>query len=148
MIGIVFFSNMKKAEKMSAWGKDISLNEKAVSRSDHSQEADSSAPESDDSSTTAASQESTASSTETTTAAETERMLKALRPGTKNDDVLSMQKRLAELGYITEVSCTGYYGDYTKKRLKLFQRKAGLDETGIANVATLERLYADDAPKR
>lgn len=82
----------------------------------------------------------------TTTSAEPE--YKPLRPGAENDDVLKMQKRLVELGYMGAESCTGYYGDYTKARLKQFQRNAGLKDNGIASVATLKRLYADDAPRR
>lgn len=92
--------------------------------------------------------ESTAVSSKQTTATTAMPAIKALRPGTENDDVLRMQKRLAELGYITEESCTGFYGDYTKRRLKTFQKNAGLKETGVADVTTLERLYADDAPKQ
>ena len=91
--------------------------------------------------------ESTTEYSEETTTTTQAVEYKALRPGSENDDVLKMQKRLAELGYITQESCTGYYGDYTKRRLKVFQRNAGLKETGNADVKTLKRLYADDAPR-
>ena len=91
--------------------------------------------------------ESTTESVAKTTTTTAENELKALRPGVENDDVMRMQKRLAELGYITEESCTGFYGEYTKKRLKIFQKNAGLKENGIASVETLKRLYAEDAPK-
>ena len=30
--------------------------------------------------------------------------------------------------------------------IKMFQEKAGLKKTGIADSETIERLYADDAP--
>ena len=99
-------------------------------------------------STTAATTKSTTESSAETTTTTAARDLKALRPGAENDDVLRMQKRLAELGYITEESCTGYYGEYTKKHLKQFQENAGLKQTGIADGNTLKRLYADDAPRR
>lgn len=89
--------------------------------------------------------ETTTEEPTTTTAAATE--YKPLKPGDKNQDVLNMQNRLLKLGYIGENSCTGYYGGYTQKRLAVFQRKAGLEPTGIADAVTLERLYADDAPK-
>ena len=58
-----------------------------------------------------------------------------------------MQQRLVKLGYIDEKSCTGYFGEYTEKVIKRFQKKAGLQQTGIADNETLTRLYADDAPK-
>ena len=72
---------------------------------------------------------------------------KTLKLGDKNKQVLNMQRRLLKLGYMGQESCTGYYGEYTKKRVKLFQTKANLKATGIADSETLERLYADDAPK-
>ena len=100
-----------------------------------------------ESSKTTATVESTTESVAKTTTTTAENELKALRPGVENDDVMRMQKRLAELGYITEQSCTGFYGEYTKKRLKIFQKNAGLKENGIASVETLKRLYAEDAPK-
>lgn len=71
---------------------------------------------------------------------------KALKLGDKNDDVKKMQLRLKELGYISDNSCTGYYGNYTQKVIKIFQKKAGLKATGDADTETLKRLYADDAP--
>ena len=70
-----------------------------------------------------------------------------LRPGDKNEEVRKMQRRLLKLGYMSSDSCTGYYGDFTKKRVQMFQSRANLKATGIADSQTLERLYADDAPK-
>ena len=83
--------------------------------------------------------------TQTTTAAAPR--YPTLKMGDKNADVKKMQDRLLKLGYIGEESCTGYFGDYTQKVVKRFQKKAGLTETGIADNETLTRLYADDAPK-
>ena len=101
----------------------------------------------EENSTTASKDESTTESTEAeTTTTSATKHYKALTPGKRNDAVLKMQKRLCELGYITENSCTGYYGEFTEKRLKLFQKKAGLNQTGIADSETLARLYSSDAP--
>lgn len=61
--------------------------------------------------------------------------------------VRKMRERLYKLGYITKGSCTGYYGEATQKYLKIFQRNAGLPQTGIVDSETLAVLYADDAPK-
>ena len=57
-----------------------------------------------------------------------------------------MQKRLARLGYISEKSCTGIYDSNTERMVKLFQAKAGLKRTGIADSETLEKMYARNAP--
>ena len=72
---------------------------------------------------------------------------KTLKKGNKGEDVLKMQKRLCQLGYIKEESCTGYYGEITEKKIKQFQKAAGLKQTGKANSQTLKKLFADDAPK-
>ena len=40
----------------------------------------------------------------------------------------------------------GDFGSKTQTAVKLFQQAAGLEATGIADSATLTRMYADDAP--
>lgn len=82
-----------------------------------------------------------------TTTTTTAPAYKALEPGNKGKDVQKMQERLYKLGYITKESCTGYYGEATQKYLKIFQRNAGLPQTGLADSETLAVLYADDAPR-
>ncbi len=72
---------------------------------------------------------------------------KVLKNGSAGDEVQKLQNRLYKLGYISKDSCTGYYGDFTEKIVKRFQKKTGLPETGIADQATQEKLYSDDAPK-
>ena len=89
------------------------------------------------------SSEASASSEET----EETHNYKQLKKGDRNENVLKMQNRLCELGYLSATSCTGYYGDYTVKKVKQFQKAAGLKETGTADPVTLERLYSKDAPK-
>lgn len=89
----------------------------------------------------------TTQSTETQTTTAAASSYQTLKMGDKNDDVKKMQDRLLKLGYIGAESCTGYFGDYTQKVVKRFQKKAGLTQTGIADNETLTRLYADDAPK-
>lgn len=71
---------------------------------------------------------------------------KELQLGDNGDDVLKMQQRLTELGYYDASSCTGFFGNYTKKRLIAFQQAAGLEGTGIADSRTLAVLYSDSAP--
>ena len=69
-----------------------------------------------------------------------------LQKGSSGKNVTDLQNRLCELGYIGKDSCTGYYGDFTTKIIKKFQKNAGLPETGIADQATQEKLFSDDAP--
>lgn len=69
-----------------------------------------------------------------------------LSKGDKSDDVVTMQTRLIELGYLTE-KADGNFGAKTQTAVKVFQQVAGLTVTGIADSDTLNALYADDAPK-
>ena len=67
--------------------------------------------------------------------------------GSSGYEVINLQNRLMELGYIGKDSCTGYYGEFTTKIVKRFQKKANLPQTGIADQATQEKLFAADAPR-
>lgn len=68
-----------------------------------------------------------------------------LKKGSKGDDVLAMQQRLKELGFM-KGKADGDFGNATEKAVKAFQSKAGLKADGIAAEATLKALYAKDAP--
>ena len=68
-----------------------------------------------------------------------------LRRGDENSRVKDMQRRLAELGYYTG-KLDGYFGKDTYAAVRSFQRAAGLEDTGIADPATLKALYSADAP--
>ena len=114
-----------------------------VSRSDASQQA----TDSSETQTPAETTVSTTTAPPTTTATTAAPVYQTLKKGDKNADVKKMQKRLCKLGYMDEESCTGYFGPFTELRVKMFQKKAGLSQTGIADSDTLTHLYADDAPK-
>ncbi len=68
----------------------------------------------------------------------------ALEPGDKGDAVTAMQNRLKELGFFKTTS-TGNYGDITKAAVIAFQKANGLNATGEATTATLNKLYAANA---
>ena len=68
-----------------------------------------------------------------------------LSKGDKSDEVVEMQTRLSELGYLNETP-DGNFGGKTQTAVKVFQQMAGLPITGIADNATLTALYAEDAP--
>lgn len=61
-------------------------------------------------------------------------------------DILTLQDRLIELGYMQPPG-DGVYGYWTKACIAEFQRRAGLEQTGIADERTMQALYADDAPR-
>lgn len=63
-----------------------------------------------------------------------------------NDNVLAMQKRLFDLGYIDDdENVTGYYGDVTKGAVKAFQKNNEIKETGTADNETLVAMFKEDA---
>lgn len=68
-----------------------------------------------------------------------------LQKGDENNDVLQLQVRLFTLGYL-QGDRDGAYGSKTQTAIKLFQKTAGMPETGIADSETQARLYSDDAP--
>lgn len=67
-----------------------------------------------------------------------------LKVGDKGDDVLKLQKRLAELGYFI-LEPTGEFGEGTEQSLMNFQLYNGLLSTGVANEETLKTLYSSSA---
>ncbi|MDD6040158.1 MAG: peptidoglycan-binding protein [Clostridia bacterium] len=67
-----------------------------------------------------------------------------LRYGDFGDDVVTLQKRLITLGYLTG-SADGKYGKNTKAAVKAFQKNNDLDADGVAGALTLNALYADSA---
>ena len=69
-----------------------------------------------------------------------------LSKGSKGEEVLAMQNRLYELGYLTDAR-DGQFGNNTQTAVKIFQSRAGLPVTGIADSDTLNALYAEDAPR-
>ena len=68
-----------------------------------------------------------------------------LSKGDKSDEVLNLQNRLYMLGFLLD-DRDGAFGKNTQTAVKMFQQAAGLEVTGIADNATQQRLYADDAP--
>ena len=68
-----------------------------------------------------------------------------LNPGDSGAAVEKMQKRLADLGYYVDGEDAGIYGEVTKASLQYFQRENGLAVDGIAQSATLAKLYSEQA---
>ena len=64
--------------------------------------------------------------------------------GSSDDEVVKIQKRLAELGYY-DGAVDGDFGDLTDAAFRAFQKAAGLTVDGIAG-SDREVLYSDNAP--
>ena len=68
-----------------------------------------------------------------------------LAKGDASNEVLELQKRLTELGYLND-ACDGQFGSKTQTAVKAFQENAGLEATGRADNDTQTLLYSDNAP--
>lgn len=77
--------------------------------------------------------------------AEPEVTYATLQKGSKGNDVVKLQQRLKDLGYL-KGSADGDFGKGTAAAVSAFQKKAGLSDTGIADDATQRALFADGAP--
>ena len=73
------------------------------------------------------------------------RISRSLTLEMEGDDVLALQKRLSELGYLCVVP-KGYFGNMTLDAVLAFQKDHGLsDPTGIVDKWTIDRLNATDS---
>ena len=76
-------------------------------------------------------------------------LAQSYRNGDYASEVSIIQEALEELDlYYADI--TGHFGNKTERAVKLFQKKCGLPQTGVADETTLSRLYEeadiDDAP--
>ena len=69
----------------------------------------------------------------------------ALSIGAEGDDVLNIQKRLKELGYISKT--TGYFGSETDTAVRSFQHNNGLSVDGKVGANTISKLASSNAKK-
>ncbi|MDF2632548.1 MAG: peptidoglycan-binding protein [Caproiciproducens sp.] len=95
------------------------------------------------SSTSSGSTASTGSSTSSTAGAVTG----TLKKGDQGAEVLKMQNRLKELGYMF-MTPNGTFGDGTEQSVKDFQLLNGYETTGVADAKTLQKMFSSDAKKR
>ena len=63
--------------------------------------------------------------------------------GDSGDEALRVQTRLRNLRYVYKAD--GAFGDVSELALKYFQRKNGLEETGIADESTQRALFSESA---
>lgn len=67
-----------------------------------------------------------------------------IRKGAKGEDVVALQERLIELGFLDDVA-DGAFGKNTEKALIAFQEANGLEPTGIATIKDINVIFSDDA---
>lgn len=82
--------------------------------------------------------------TTTPTPAATPVSYKTLTKGDEGDDVMKLQQRLFDLGYLVDAA-DGKFGNKTTTAVKYFQMGMDLPVTGIADSATQTMLYSDEA---
>lgn len=70
----------------------------------------------------------------------------AQRQGDRAYRVYEIQLRLEQLGYLSQGSADGIFGSATGTALSMFQINAGMLGSGVADLETQQRLFADDAP--
>lgn len=68
-----------------------------------------------------------------------------IEKGEEGEDVLTLQKRLMELGYLAIDEPTSHYGNATQYAVKLFQRQHELQQDGICGEQTIALLYSEEA---
>lgn len=68
-----------------------------------------------------------------------------LQRGLVSDDVLNLQNRLAELGYLSATP-DGTFGQKTEDAIKAAQAAFGMEQNGIADNAFQQKLYEGAAP--
>jgi len=76
----------------------------------------------------------------------TEQQYEPLQLGDSGEAVLAMKERLQELGYYSaNAEFSDSYNDTHVERVKMFQKRNGLPQTGKADIETLILLYSDEA---
>lgn len=69
-----------------------------------------------------------------------------LKNGSEGEAVTALQSALAELGYLEEEDVDGKFGSKTEDALKVFQKRNGFTQDGIASQDLQLKLY-EDTPK-
>ena len=64
-----------------------------------------------------------------------------MKLGSKGPDVIELQQKLVENGYLDKKFATGYYGPNTVEAVKKYQKDKGIEQTGVVNEKTIEFLF-------
>jgi len=63
-----------------------------------------------------------------------------LKKGMTHTDVIALQQKLSELGFLTEKEFTNYFGNKTEEAVKKFQQSVGMTTDGTAGKQTLTAI--------
>lgn len=64
-----------------------------------------------------------------------------LKLGSKGPEVIELQEKLVEEGYLNKKYLTGYYGPNTVEAVKKYQKDNGIKQTGMVAELTIESLF-------
>lgn len=64
--------------------------------------------------------------------------------GDDGDDILQIQQRLYQLGYLSADSVTGHFGDTTETAVKKMQERNGISVDGTVGKESINLLYSDE----
>lgn len=67
-----------------------------------------------------------------------------VKNGDDGDDISQIQRRLYQLGYLTENALTGYFGDTTEAAVKKMQERNGISVDGTVGKESINLLYSDE----
>ena len=67
-----------------------------------------------------------------------------VKNGDDGQDIVQIQQRLYQLGYLMDDSATGHFGDATEAAVKKMQERNGLTVDGEAGKDTINLLYSDE----
>jgi peptidoglycan hydrolase-like protein with peptidoglycan-binding domain len=70
-------------------------------------------------------------------------MFSPIQKGATGETVRILQQRLIDLQCLTNDVADGRFGDNTEAAVRIFQRSAGLPETGIADEMTQYMMFKD-----
>ena len=67
-----------------------------------------------------------------------------VKNGDDGDDILQIQRRLYQLGYLMSDSVTGHFGDKTEEAVKKMQERNGISVDGAVGKESINLLYSDE----
>lgn len=68
----------------------------------------------------------------------------AVHEGDEGDDILLIQERLYELGYLRDVEIDGHFGPATETAVRDFQSRNGISVDGTVGKESINLLYSDE----
>ncbi len=67
-----------------------------------------------------------------------------VKNGDDGDDIVAIQRRLYQLGYLTAECVTGHFGDKTEEAVKKMQERNGISADGTVGMQSVNLLYSDE----